>query len=92
MAEPVSMALHVVNMILTLGLLYIYGQNYRKMRSKYTIGLMLFAFVFLVHSALGLYFDTSMVMYSSVQAETAAMILEVIKAISFAVLLWISWE
>ncbi len=91
MAEPVSMALHVVNMILTLGLLYIYGQNYRKMRSKYTIGLMLFAFVFLVHSALGLYFDTSMVMYSSVQAETAAMILEVIKAISFAVLLWISW-
>lgn len=92
MAELIGMVLHGINIVLTLALLYIYAQNYRKMGSKYTIGLMLFAFVFLVHSALGLYFDSSMAMYSSAQAAQAATALEAIKTISFSVLLWISWE
>ena len=92
MAETIGMALHIVNMILTLALLYIYTQNYAKMKSRYTIGLMLFAGIFLIQSALGLYFDTSMVMYSTQEAVTAATALEAIKAVSFAILLWISWK
>jgi len=92
MVETVGMALHVINVILILALLYIYLQNYAKMKSKYTIGLMFFAFILLVQSAMGLYFDTTMVMYSTPQATSIATLLEAIKAVSFAILLWISWE
>lgn len=90
--DILSASLHGLNIILTLGLLVLYSQNYRKMRSRYTIGLILFAFVFFMHSAMGLYFDATMVMYSDKAAESAALILEAVKAASFAVLFWISWE
>ena len=90
--DPVSAGLHGINVLLTLGLLYIYFQNYRKMKSKYTIGLMIFAAFFLIQSTMGLYFDAMMVMYSSSEAKTIAMILELVKAIAFAILFWISWE
>ena len=91
MAE-ISFVLHIINILLILGLLYIYIQNYLKMKSKYTIGLMIFASFFLIQSLMGLYFDISMVMYSSLQAEQAAIILEAVKSVGFAILLWISWE
>ena len=92
MAETLGMALHAINVILILALLYIYLQNYTKMKSKYTIGLMFFAFILLVQSVMGLYFDTTMVMYSTSEATSIATLLEAIKAVSFAILLWISWE
>ena len=90
--DPLSAALHGINILLTLGLLFIYVQNYMKIKSKYTIGLMVFAAFFLVQSAMGLYFDAMMVMYSSPEAKNVATILEVVKAVGFAILLWISWE
>jgi len=89
---PLSVFLHSINIVLILGLLYIYVQNYMKIKSKYTIGLIVFAVFFLIHSIMGLYFDTAMVMYSSKYAENIGMVLEAIKAIGFALLLWISWE
>lgn len=92
MVEMISSVLHLINILLTLGLLYIYSQNYMKLKSKYTIGLMIFSLFFLVQSAMGLYFDASMVMYYSTQAKTAAIALEGIKAVALAVLLKISWE
>lgn len=90
--EPIAAGLHIANIILISLLLYIYSQNYRKIKSKYTIGLMLFAGIFFVQSAVGLFLDASMAMYKSVEAENAAMFLEALKLVSFAVLLKISWE
>lgn len=90
--EMIGAALYIANIFLTSALLYIYAQNYSKIRSKYTIGLMTFVGVFLVHSALSLYFALAGIMYSDKQAEIAFMVLEALKVISFAVLLKISWE
>ena len=90
--DTLSPILHVVNIILVLVILYIYLQNYRKLKSKYTIGLMLFSSLFLVHTIMGLYFDLSMIMYSTKEAELASMALEAVKTISFSILLWISFE
>lgn len=92
MADMISMGLHVLNIVLLLVLLWIYVQNYTKMKSKYTIGLIIFALLFLVQSAMGLYYDTSMTMYYSDPAEQAAKVLEGVKTVAFAVMLWISWE
>ena len=92
MTELVSMALHVINIILLLMLLYIYVQNYRQLKARLTFGLILFVLLFLVQSLMNIYYDTAMVMYSSSPAETAATILEGIKTVAFVVLVWISWE
>lgn len=92
MAEIIGMALHLVNMLLLFGLLFIYVQNYRHLRTKLTAGLVLFASLFLLQSIVNIYYDATMVMYSSAGAETAAAVIEAIKAVGFAVLLWISWE
>ena len=92
MSEMLGMALHVINVILLSMLLYIYLQNYRQLKTKMTAGLVLFAGFFLVQSLMSIYFDTAMVMYSSSHAEIAATILEVVKAIGFAILVWVSWE
>ena len=90
--DIMTAGLHVASILFSIALLYVYGQNYRKIKSKYTAGLIIFVTLFLIQSLMGLYYDMAMVMYSSLQAETAAKVLEVIKVISFAVLLWISWE
>ena len=90
--DMLSAGLHAMNILLALGLLYVYLQNYRKLKSNYTLGLIVFVALFLFQSAMGLYFDASMVMYSSAEAKSAALILEAIKAASLAVLLKISWE
>ena len=90
--DIISAALHGINIILTVILLIVYAQNYRKLKSKYTIGLMIFALILLAHSIMGLYFDASMVMYSDKSAEMYATALEAAKTASLAVLLWISWE
>lgn len=90
--DPIGAGLYILNIFLTSALLYLYLQNYSKMKSKYTIGLMTFAGFFLAQSALGLYFNASMVMYNTAGAETAAIVLEALKAIGFAVLLKISLE
>ena len=92
MSDMLGMALHVINVILLSILLYVYLQNYRQLKTKMTAGLVLFAGFFLIQSLMSIYFDTTMVMYSSGPAETAATALEVIKAVGFAILAWVSWD
>ena len=92
MAEMISMALHAVNVLLLLGLLYIYAQNYRHLKTRLTAGLVLFVSLFMLQSLLNVYYDATMVMYSSGAAETAATVVEAVKAVGFAALLWASWE
>ncbi len=92
MSELIGTALHGLNVILLITLLYIYVQNYRQLKTKLTVGLILFASLFLLQSVMNIYYDTAMVMYSSTSAETAATVLEGIKATAFAILVWISWE
>lgn len=87
-----TIILHLVNVMLLLVLLYIYMQNYRQLKTKMTAGLVLFALFFLAQSLMNIYFDMTMAMYSSSSAETAAMMLEAVKAIGFAILVWISWD
>ena len=92
MTELIGMAIHSINIILLIVLLYIYVQNYRQLKTELNMGLILFALLFLIQSSINMYYDTAMIMYSSTPAEIAATILEGIKAAAFAILVWISWE
>lgn len=92
MIDLFMLGVQVVNIILLVGLLYVYGSNYRKLRSKYTAGLMFFVGFMLVETLMAVYFDTSMVMYYSTAAEFNAGLLQMVKAVGLAILLWISME
>jgi len=87
-----ALALHVLNVALLAGLIYIYAQNYRQLKTGITAGLILFTSLLMIQSLMGAYFDISMVMYNSPAAESASMILEAVKAAAFAILLWVSWK
>ncbi len=81
-----------ISILLLIGLLFIYGKTLRKVRSKFTIGLMVFASLFLVEKLVWLYFClTKMDGYESVMGPYLLPI-SVLQAIAFAVLLIITWE
>ncbi|MBI4175948.1 MAG: hypothetical protein HY518_01990 [Candidatus Aenigmarchaeota archaeon] len=90
--DLVSAVTHFANIILLIPLLYIYISNYKKLKSKYTAGLLFFAGFLLLETLMALYFDTTMVMYYSAAAASNAQIVQIVKAVGLAVLLWISLE
>ena len=92
MADLFSLAVQGINLILLIALLVVYGSNYRRLKMKYTVGLIFFVALFLVETVMALTFNATMVMYYSAEAAFNAMILEVIKAVGFALLLWVSLE
>ena len=92
MADMFSMGLHAINFILLVVLLVIYSSNFRHLKSKYTAGLIFFSAFLLLETVMALFFETTMVMYYSSSAASNANILQIIKAIGLAILLWVSWE
>jgi len=58
-----TVALAGLNALFSGGLLFVYGKNYKAVKAPFTIGLMLFAGVFLVQNLLAAYAYLSMMMY-----------------------------
>ena len=48
----IVLAIEVINIVLLLGLLYIYVSSYRKIKSEFTMGLIFFIIAFLVKSVM----------------------------------------
>ncbi|MBI4021659.1 MAG: hypothetical protein HY369_05435 [Candidatus Aenigmarchaeota archaeon] len=92
MADLLSLGIHGLTLLLLVALLVIYLANYRRLRSKYTAGLVFFIGFMIAETAMSISFAVSMVMYTSLAAEAAALTLQAVKAVGLAILLWISWE
>ncbi|MHA2066297.1 MAG: hypothetical protein ACXABY_18150 [Candidatus Thorarchaeota archaeon] len=91
MHEWITAILYAVNIGLILALMYVYICNCRKMTGKYPVGLLTFSVLFLIQSILGLYFAFTVGTHS--ESDFISMtVMEGIKAVSFAILLWISYE
>ena len=75
-----------------LGLLYIYYKNLRNIKSKFTIGLFLFALLFFMQNIVSLYYYIAMMKYYAPEVEIHVFILTLLQAIAFIVLLKITWE
>ncbi|GEM_PF-5017328 len=81
-----------ISILSLIGLLFMYAKMLRKVRSTFTIGLTIFASLFLIEKLLWLYFClTKMEGYESVMVPYLLPI-SVLQAIAFAVLLIITWE
>ena len=87
----IAMFMESINVLLLLGLLYIYSQNYRQIKAKFSLGLIFFALFFLVENILTLYFNiTFMQVYLIIELPT--LILHTIQTVGFSILLFITWK
>ena len=79
--------------ILALGfLLHIYIKNLKKIKSNFTIGLFIFALLFLIQNLVSFYYYLTMMRYYTPEVETHVFIFTLLQTIGFLVLLKITWE
>lgn len=86
-----------VNIILLLVLCYIWGSNYLELRSKHTLGLLIFAVFLLLENALALYvylIDPELSLWFNTAvpdiAWQAMLALHILEMIGIAFLTWVS--
>lgn len=77
------------NVVMLLGLAYIWAGSYRELRSKQTLGALVFSLLLLAENALALYYYTGGLDISP-PAVRAMMLLQVLEAGGIAFLLWVT--
>ena len=82
----------VINIILLSVLLYIYIQSYRRIKSKFTLGLIMFASIFMLQNVLWIIFIFVMRDMRSPGMGLPNFILTFIEAVGLAILLKLTWE
>jgi hypothetical protein len=89
----ISLAVNVINVAILLLLLSVYAKNYRDIRSKYNLGLMIFSVIFLVENIviihLGL-FAWPLLLSEAVIVHM--IIIDIIELVGFLMLLYITWK
>ena len=88
----VTAVLTGISALLLGALIHVYIKNLRKIKSKFTIGLFVFALLFLVQNLISLYYYATMMEYYVPEVENHVFILTLLQTIGFAILLKITWE
>ena len=81
-----------ISTLLLFGLLYVYSKNLKTIKSKFTIGLFIFALLFVIQNIISLYYYITMMKYYSPEVEVHVFIITLLQTIGFLVLLKITWE
>jgi len=87
-----------VNVLLLVALVGVWGRNYRQLRSKHTLGLLLFGLMLLGENALGLYYFmwhadlAAWFTGLSDLASSAMMALRLAETFAIAFLAWVTFD
>lgn len=87
-----------VNILLLLGLSYVWVRNYSQFRSKHTLALMLFGLLLLVENAVALYvFSLDPILSAWISssdpiAQWAMMVLRLLEFGALAIMAWATWD
>jgi hypothetical protein len=92
MLMNLTTTLTIVSILALAFLLHIYIKNLKKIKSGFTIGLLVFALLFLLQNLVSLYYYLTMMEYYSPEVEVHVFILTLLQTIGFLVLLKITWE
>lgn len=87
----ITAVIAAVNILLLLGLLYVWIGNYRKFRTALVLGLIAFGAVMLVENAMAIYFfafSTEMLFSMDVTVQKAVLVL---RSLQFVALLFLTW-
>ena len=77
-----------INVLLLIGLLWIYASSFRKIRTEFTTGLLFFAALFLVQNLISLYSFLSMFMYYAPGVTWIVLTITVAQTAGLGVILW----
>ena len=95
----VARVAHALNVLLLVGLGYVWVRNYLEFRSKHTLGLLLFSVFLLVENAFALYIymidGTLAQWFASAVPDIAwqgLMMLPLFEALGIGFLLWVTWD
>jgi hypothetical protein len=94
----VTRAAMAANLVLLLALVSVWGRNYRRLRSKHALGLLLFGVLLAGENALGLYFflvhDQLGAWFAGLPdvASGAMMILRLAETAALVFLTWVTWD
>lgn len=80
----------LVNVLLLIGLLAVYGNSFRKIRARFTLGLLFFAGLFLVQNLIAVYSYAAMFMYFAAGAGPLVLAITLVQTTGLAVLFWLS--
>ena len=81
-----------INCILIMSLLYVYIKNAMKIKSFFTMGLLIFALLFLIQNIFSIYFYITMMPYYVDGVEYLGFIYSIIQTIAFTILNIITWR
>ena len=90
--RPLALVVGFVNMGLLLALLLIYLKSYRTIRSKFTLGLIIFATLMLLHKVGNILFIFRNNEFGVPKLGLPASILILIELLAYSALLYISWD
>ena len=79
-----------VNVILLLGLIWIYASSFAKVRAQFTAGLLFFAALFLVQNLISLYSFLAMFMYYASGVTWIVLTITVVQTAGLGVILWMA--
>ncbi|MBI5046559.1 hypothetical protein HZC07_02400 [Candidatus Micrarchaeota archaeon] len=82
----------IINSILLIFLLAVYVKNYKAMKSKFSLGLAIFALMLLAQNLASIYFQTAMIDYYSKTVSGFALVLNVLESLSLLSLVYITWK
>ena len=88
----VAAALTAVNCALLASLLFVYWKNYSKLKSNFTVGLALFAALFLAQNLMSLYAYYTMTPYFVDAVENYQLAFTGLQALAFLILAWLTWK
>ena len=84
--------LTAISILALLGLVYVYYRNLKQIKSKFTIGLLIFALLFLMQNVISVYYYATMMDYYVPEVKMHVFILTLLQTIGFLILLKITWE
>jgi uncharacterized PurR-regulated membrane protein YhhQ (DUF165 family) len=90
--DDITLALIAINIILTIILVYIYAKNYKKISSRYTLGLLFFSVMFMAENVMNLYFYSSLIQQSITGITAFHLSVNFIEMIALALLLYVTWK
>jgi len=77
-----------INVLLLIGLLWIYASSFRKIRAEFTVGLLFFAALFLVQNLISLYSFLSLFMYYAPGVTWIVLTITVVQTAGLGIILW----
>jgi hypothetical protein len=78
----------LVNVLLLIGLIWIYVSSFRKVRAQFTTGLVFFAALFLVQNLIALYSFVTMFMYYASGVTGIVLAIAIVQTAGLGIMLW----